>query len=72
MEDKNKIKQIPIFTIENLIRKYSDFRVSHDAKIELRFILEKYLEEISLKAKKVAIHNNRQTIKRGDLFVAVT
>jgi DNA-binding protein len=68
MEEKKK--QIPVFSIENLIRKYSKFRVSEDAKEELRFILEDYLREISLKAKMIAIHNKRKTIKREDIVVA--
>lgn len=45
-------------------------RVSDDAKLELKRILEEELSEIVTKAGKIAQHSGRKTINSGDLLIA--
>ena len=61
---------IPVSALEKLMKKYGAERVSDDARIELKKILETYLYELSLKASKIASHSGRKTINAGDLLIA--
>jgi len=61
---------LPILALEKLMKEKGAERVSEDAKIELKKILENYLYDISLKASKIAQHSGRKTINSGDLLIA--
>lgn len=61
---------LPLHALENLMKNKGAVRVSEDAKIELKRILEDYLAEISLKASKISSHSGRKTINGGDLLIA--
>ena len=46
-------------------------RVSENAKVALKDILEDYAEEICSKAVRIAMHSGRKTVKDSDLKLAV-
>ena len=61
---------LPLLALENLMKAKGAERVSEDAKVELRRVLEEYLADISVKASKIAAHSGRKTINEGDLLIA--
>lgn len=61
---------IPVSALENLMKKKGAIRVSDDARVELKKILELYLYELSIKASKIASHSGRKTINSGDMLIA--
>jgi len=61
---------LPVSALENLMKEKGAIRVSDDARIELKKILENYLYDLSLKASKIASHSGRKTINAGDLLIA--
>ena len=61
---------IPILSIENLMKDKGCLKVSVEAKKEMRKILESYLYELSQKASKIATHSKRKTINSGDILIA--
>ena len=61
---------LPLLALEILMKEKGAQRVSEDAKIELRRILEEELIELSLKASKISQHSGRKTINSGDLNIA--
>ena len=63
---------IPLLALEKLMKETGAERVSDDAKVELKKILETYLYELSIKASKIASHSKRKTINSGDLLIART
>jgi histone H3/H4 len=64
------VAYIPLLALENLMKEKGALRVSEDAKIELRRILENYLQDLSMKASKISAHSGRKTINSGDLLIA--
>ncbi len=61
---------LPVSALENLMKAKGAERVSDDARVELKKILEEYLYDISMKASKIAVHSGRKTINSGDLLIA--
>lgn len=61
---------LPILAIERLMKEYGAERISEDAKVELKNILENYLEDLSIKASKIAVHTGRKTITGADVKIA--
>lgn len=61
---------LPLSALENLMKEKGAIRVSDDARVELKKILEEYLYTLSLKASKIASHSGRKTINSGDLLIA--
>jgi len=63
--------ELPLAPIERIIRKSGgDVRVSEEATIALRDILEDRAIEISEKAAKLARHAGRKTIQADDIKLA--
>ncbi len=65
-----ELKVIPISALEKLMKEKGAERVSEDAVLELRKILENYLYDLSLKASKISAHSGRKTITGADLLIA--
>ena len=61
---------LPILALEILMKEKGAERVSDDAKLELKRILEEELSEIVTKAGKIAQHSGRKTVNSGDLLIA--
>ena len=61
---------LPVSALENLMKIKGAQRVSDEARVELKRILEEYLYDISMKASKIASHSGRKTINSGDLLIA--
>lgn len=62
--------KIPLYSIECLIRKFSDLRISDSAIKELQEIFDKELTTLSKKSAQIVEYNGRKTIKREDIIVA--
>lgn len=65
-----ELKAIPISALEKLMKAKGAERVSEDAALELRKILENYLYDLSQKASKISAHSGRKTITGADLLIA--
>jgi histone H3/H4 len=59
--------ELPIASVDRIIRNAGAERVSEDAKLELAEKLEAYGERIAQEAVKWAKHANRKTIKASDI-----
>ncbi len=55
--------------MEKILKKYGAERVSEDAKVTLKELLEEHAKEISKKAIELAKHANRDTIRREDVLL---
>ncbi|HEX54533.1 MAG: histone [Candidatus Altiarchaeales archaeon] len=63
--------ELPLAPIERIIRRSGgDIRVSEDATMALRDILEEKAVEIAERAAKLARHAGRKTIKASDIKLA--
>ena len=58
---------MPLATMEKIINEAGGERVSEDAKIELKRVIEEYATKIAEKAIKFAHHAGRKTIKVDDI-----
>ncbi len=61
---------IPLAAMERLMKKAGAERVSEDAKVALRDVLEEFGEEVSEASLKFAMHTGRKTIKAEDIKLA--
>ena len=61
---------IPLAAMEQLLKSSGADRVSEEAKIALKKVLEEYAENISKEAIKFALHAGRKTIKESDIKLA--
>jgi DNA-binding protein len=61
------MEQISIATFQRIIKKAGAERVSDDAAIELRDIIENLADELAIEIIKVARHAGRKTIKSEDI-----
>ncbi len=66
----NKKKILPLAAMEKIMHSAGASRVSEDAKVALKDILEEIGERISKKANELAIHSGRKTIKAADIKLA--
>jgi DNA-binding protein len=62
---------MPLASMEALIKEAGAQRVSEDAKVEMKRIIEEYASAIAEKAIKFAGHAGRKTIKSEDLKLAL-
>ena len=62
--------EIPIAPIERIAKKAGAARISEDAKVKLRDVLEEYALDLAAKANALARHANRKTIKKEDISLA--
>jgi len=61
---------IPLAAMEKIMKKCGAERVSDNAKVALKEVLEQKAEEISQKAVKLAMHAARKTVKSSDVRLA--
>ena len=61
---------IPLAAMEKLLKKAGADRVSEDAKVALKDVLEDYAETIGMQAAKISKHSGRKTVKAGDVKLA--
>lgn len=62
---------MPLASMEKIISEAGAERVSEDAKVELKRIIEEYSISIAEKAVKFAQHAGRKTIKSEDIKLAI-
>lgn len=62
---------IPLAAMEKIIKQAGAERVSEDAKVALKEIIEQKAEEVSQRATKFALHAGRKTVKSQDVKLAI-
>ncbi len=62
---------LPLAAMEKILKNAGAARVSADAKDALRVVLEDYGKVLATKAKEIAKHAGRTTIKAEDIKLAV-
>jgi histone H3/H4 len=62
--------EIPVAPVSRILRKANIDRVSDDAAVALRDVLEEYAQEVAERASKMAKHAGRVTIKAEDIRLA--
>lgn len=62
---------MPLASMEKIISEAGAERVSEDAKVELKRIIEEYSITIAEKAVKFAQHAGRKTVKSEDIKLAI-
>jgi len=67
---KKTSSKIPILAVEKLMKKYTEFRISEDAKEEIQSVLTNHLRELAKKAGEIAKNTGRKTIKKEDILIA--
>ena len=63
--------ELPIAVVTRMIRNAGAERVSEDAGVALREVLEAKADEIATKAINLSKHAKRSTVKREDIEAAV-
>ncbi len=63
-------RSIPLASMEKILKACGAERVSDDAKIALRELLEEIADEISGNAAKLAEHAGRRTVMASDIKLA--
>ena len=61
---------LALAAMEKLMKKYGAPRVSEDAKVALRLVLEEHAKGICEQAVKVSLHAGRKTVKKEDIELA--
>ena len=61
---------LALAAMEKLMKKYGAPRVSEDAKVALRAVLDSRAKEVCEQAVKVALHAGRKTVKKEDIELA--
>lgn len=61
---------LPLAAMEKLLKKAGSKRVSEDAKVALRDVLEDHAMVIGKKASEIAEHAGRKTVKSGDVKIS--
>jgi histone H3/H4 len=63
-------KLLPLAAMEKVMRKAGAERVSEDAQVALKSVLEDIGQNIAVKAARLANHAGRKTIKASDIKLA--
>ena len=63
-------KLLPLAAMEKILKQGGAERVSDNAKVALKNIIEDIAEDIAAQAVKLAVHAGRKTIKAGDIKLA--
>lgn len=63
-------KILPLAGMEKLLKRAGAERVSEEAKVALRDLIEEISDEICSKAVKLAMHTGRKTVKATDIELA--
>ncbi len=63
-------KLLPLAAMEKLLKIAGASRVSEDAKVALRDVIEEIAKDIAERASKFAQHSGRKTIKSSDVKLA--
>ena len=61
---------LPLAPLARLIKKFSNLRVSDDARTAMAEVLEDFASKISRKAAELAVHAKRKTIRAEDIRLA--
>ena len=64
------MKELPVASVDRIIRNAGADRVSEDAKEALAAILEEYGTRVSAEAIKLCKHAGRKTVKEEDIKLA--
>ncbi|WP_424359500.1 histone family protein [Methanocella sp. MCL-LM] len=64
------MKELPVASVDRIIRNAGADRVSEDAKEALAAILEEYGTKVSAEAIKLCKHAGRKTVKEEDIRLA--
>jgi histone H3/H4 len=64
------MKELPVASVDRIIRNAGADRVSEDAKEALAAILEEYGMKVSVEAIKLCKHAGRKTVKEEDIKLA--
>jgi len=64
-------EDLPILTMENLLKKAGAKRVSESAKLQLQKILFQKITKITRKANNFSNHAGRKTIKKSDIELVI-
>lgn len=64
------MKELPVASVDRIIRNAGADRVSEDAKEALAAILEEYGTRVSAEAIKLCKHAGRKTVKEEDIRLA--
>lgn len=70
MEGTNMKHAIPLAAMERVLKNSGSHRVSEEAKVALRQVLEDIAMEIGEEANKLAAHAGRKTVKAEDIRLA--
>ncbi len=62
---------VPLAAMEKIMKNSGAARVSDDAKVALKALVEEKAEEIASRALKFALHAGRKTIKAEDIKLAL-
>lgn len=62
---------IPFAAMEKILKKAGAERVSDDAKIALKTVIEEKARQVSERAIKFALHAGRKTVKIEDIKLAI-
>ncbi|MDP4012756.1 MAG: NFYB/HAP3 family transcription factor subunit [Candidatus Nanoarchaeia archaeon] len=61
---------LPAAAMEKLLKKCGASRVSEEAKVALRDLLEEHADKVGKKAVELANHSGRKTVKASDIKLA--
>ena len=67
---RSESKILPLAAMEKLLKRSGAERVSEEAKVALRDLIEEISDEICPKAVKLAMHTGRKTVKASDVELA--
>ena len=65
------MRGIPLNSMEKIILKQGEIRVSQDAKIELKRLVEKKTQKIASEALKLSKHAKRNTVLESDIELSL-
>ena len=63
-------KLLPLAAMEKILKQAGAERVSEQAKVALKDVVEDIVEKIAIDAVKFSVHAGRKTVKIGDIKLA--